>query len=340
MQMVSIKYIALKSGYSVATVSRFINNNGYISEKAAQAIERAIQEYDYKPNYIARNLVTKKTNIIGLIIPSLGNPFLIDYVQGVEKEASKHGYNIFLCHSQDKLETQNKYLKLLLERRVDGILLFPVLTSGKMLHEVSRSVPLLTVVRKIEGISSITVDDYNGSYNIVEYLILHGHKRIAFVNGLQDFSTGVDRWRGAQDAAAKYNITINKEHISFTDYNIHFGYECTLKILQAAEKPTAVYAASHLLSLGAMKAINEMGYKIPDDISLVSFDVIDRTYDEYFIQPRITTNINHYNEMGTMAIKEILDQIVEKKNKKIEHIKPRNVVIALNLDERESVKSI
>jgi len=336
--MVSIKHIAQVSGYSVATVSRYLND-GYVSKKAAQAIEQAIKDYDYKPNYVARNLVTKKSNTIGLLIPSLNNPFLTDFVEGVEETSSKYGYNIFLCHSRDDIETEKRYLKLLLERRVDGIIIFPVTAYNPIYSEISNSIPMLSVIRKIEHakISSIIVDDYNGSYQIVEHLIKKGHRNIAFINGLQNISTGKERWRGAQAAAKHYGIQIKYDWVGFTKYSVQSSYLETLKLLKKGTLPTAVCAASQLLALGALKAIKELKLNIPDDISLIAFDGLDSTYSENFIEPRITANKNQYKEMGEIAIDMILNEMNEKKTK---HEHPKDIIINLTIEERDSIKNI
>lgn len=336
--MVSIKDIAQVTGYSVATISRYLNNSGYVSQKAACSIEKAINDYHYKPNYIARNLVTQKSNTVGLLIPSINNPFLMDFVEGVEEESSKTGYNIFLCHSRDDAETESRYLKLLLERRVDGIILFPVSAKNPFYNEVSHSIPMLSVIRKIEGagIASIILDDYNGGYRIAEYIIQKGHRKIAFINGTQNLSTGRERWRGTKAAADDYGLEIDDNLVVFVNFSIQNAYTETMRILKGS-RPTAVCAAGQLLSLGAMKAIKELGLCIPADISLIAFDGIDGTYYENFIEPKITANKNEYKEMGKIAFIMMIDEIEEKK-KKHENTKTKDVVISLNIEERDSVK--
>jgi len=308
----------------MALSNEIINTKGYIN----------------KPHLMTDDMIEKK-NIIGLIIPSLSYTFLSELMEGIE-EACNDDSNIFICHSRGEAYEENRYLKLLKEKNADGIIIFPVNACNRLYNSISQCIPMLSVIRKIEkaNISSITVDDYTGSYKIVEYLIKKGHKRIAFINGTQTISTAKERWRGAKDAALDYDITIEDALISFAKYSVQSGYSETLKLFKNTNLPTAVYASSQLLGLGAMKAIKELGCRIPEDISLIAFDGLDETYAEDFVEPRITANRNEYKEMGKMAVHMLLEEISEKKNQKYGRQKVRNVVLNLEINERESVRSV
>lgn len=346
--MVSIKTIASKSGFSTATVSRYINNKGYVSEKTKQKIRKTIKDLNYKPSLIARSLVTRKSDIIGLLIPHISSPFLSSFVEGVEGAATERGYSIFLCHSHEDAKMEKVYLKLLTERRVDGVISIPVGTNHRLYEETLKIIPVVFAIRTFEDvtISSITGNDFAASYNAVRYLIDKGHRRIGFINGMQNVSTGRIRWAGAQAALKAAGIEQNPCLVHESDYTVDGGYKSTLQILRNPLPPTAFYAANHLSSIGALTAIKEKGYRVPDDISLVAFDGLDGTYAEKLISPRISANIFPSRTIGETAVNMIADDIKSRAGLKPGHrpdllpLSRKTVMVDMPFAERESVRSL
>jgi DNA-binding LacI/PurR family transcriptional regulator len=344
--MVSIKTIAEKSGFSTTTISRYLNENGYVSHTTRIKIQKTIKDLNYKPSLIARSLVTKKSNILGLLIPHISNPFLSNFVEGVERAATGRGYSIFLCHSHEDTEIEKVYLRLLTERRVDGIISIPVGTNRRLYREIAQIIPVVFAIRTFEdiNISSITGDDFVGSYNIVKYLIDRGHRRIGFINGMQSVSTGKMRWEGAKAALLYAGIDQDPSLVRESDYTVDGGYESTVAILEGSRQPTAFYAANHLSSIGALMAIKEKGYRIPLDMSLIAFDGFDGTYAERLITPRISANIFPSRSIGEMAVNIVVEDIRSRADGKAgtraDPIMSKSIKINMAFAERESVKSI
>ena len=346
--MVSIKTIAKQSGFSTATISRYINKNGYVSQTTKSKIKKTIEDLKYQPSLIARSLVTKKSNILGLLIPHISNPFLSNFVEGVERAATERGYSIFLCHSHEDTNIEQVYLKLLTERRVDGIISIPVGTNRRLYEEVAEIMPVVFAIRKFDdlSISSITGDDFIGSYNVVKYLTDMGHRRIGFINGKQGVSTGKLRWEGAKAALLSAGIDQDPSMVRESDYTVDGGYESTIAILENALLPSAFYAANHLSSIGALMAIKEKGYSIPLDISLIAFDGFDGTYAERLISPRISANVFPSRSIGEMAVYMVVDEIGCREDARPGNradpnsILSKSIKVNMPFAERESVRRI
>jgi len=345
--MVSIKTIAEKSGFSTTTISRYINNNGYISKKAMEKIEKVINDLNYTPSLIARSLKTKTSNIIGLILPDISSPYLSNFVEGVESESIKKGYNIFLCHSHEDVKRENIFLRLLAERRVDGIISYPVVNANKILYkEVAENIPIVFTIRKLEelNLSSITVDDFSGSYDIVKYLIQKGHRRIGFINGIQKVSTGKQRWEGAKAALHEFDINQDFSIVKEADYTVEGGYRIAIEILKNKNIPTAIYAANNLSSIGALTAIKEKGLQVPQDISLIGFDGFEGSYAEKVIIPRISANVYPSRSIGEMAVQMVINEIRLRRKIYSEGSKDtllnQNIKVKVFFEERDSVKSL
>ena len=343
--MASIKTIAKKSGFSIATVSRYLNGTGTVSEEASLAIESAIKEFGYEPNYIARSLVTQKTNVIGLLVPSLGLSFLASFVDGVEKAAAKKGYTIFLCNCYEDVSMELKYLKLLKERRVDGIISIPVGADVKVYRELATSIPLVIAVRPYNktDISSIVNDDYNGTHTVVEYLIKNGHKKIAFINGPMSLSTGRIRWEAACDVLKENDVEMDMELVRENPYAVDAAYHSMMDIINSGKEFTAVFTANQMICIGVLKALREVGKSIPDDVSVVSYDGFEESYAESLVVPAITANYNPITKLGEMSAELMVEEIerfAKKQQNKPSYVSTKHICVKLEFREKESVKDI
>lgn len=312
--MTSIKDIAKYSGYSVSTVSRVLNETGYVSEEARKKVLEAIEHFNYKPNSIARSMVTKQSKFIGLLIPHINSPFFTGLAVYVEEEARSLGYNVLLCHTQEDNDIENEYLKVLVERRVDGIIATPVGKSFKSFIEVSKEIPVILVGRTDEKklINSIEVDNIHGSRNVMEHLLELNHQKIGIITGPLDLSTGKDRWEGAKQVLEENQLELPKEYIVEGDFTAHGGYHSAMKLLQLPDPPTAIYAANHMTALGVLKAARENNLKVPDDLSVASFDGFEDSVFDMYIEPRITANIHPTDTMARAAVNKLHQEIVNK----------------------------
>ena len=333
--MASLKDVAKKAGVGLGTASRVLNNNPSVSKETKELVLKAMEELNYTPNAIARSLKLNSTKTIGVIIPDITSEYYPEVVRGIEDMAKISEYNILLCNTDLCEEKEIKAIKMLLEKKVDGIL-FMSNTIGKELNYELKLIGVPTIfisTKDSEGtFINVNIDNELASFEGVNYLCSLGHKKIAMLAGVfKDPNSGVPRIKGYKKALLENNIEINEDYILEGDYTFKAGYLNMKKILSSNERPTAVFAASDTMALGAAKAILESGYKIPEDISLLGFDGIE--LGEYFYPPLTTISQPRY-EMGKVGM-QILEKIINKKD-----IDTKSIMMKHTLIKRGSCKRI
>jgi LacI family transcriptional regulator len=306
----SISDVARESKVSIFTVSAVINNKSHVSKARRQRVEEAIRKLNYRPNLIARSLIKQKTQTIGMIVTDIANPFFPMVVRGAEDAAQRHGYNLLLCNSDDILEKEDKQLELLLSKRVDGILLTKAAgdlrpSLRQMIKDVK--MPFVLVMRTYPELTkdAVVTDDYQGAYEAVRHLARSGRRRIGLVSGPMKVSNAKERWRGFRDGLEAESLTYDDELVVEGDYRIESGFRAGHAML--SYRPDGIYVANHLMTIGLLKAAEEMGLRCPEDFGLVSFD--DYPWLSVF-RPRLTTVELPKHQLGSEAA-EILIQRIE-----------------------------
>ena len=305
----SISDVARESDVSIFTVSAVINNKAHVGKARRQRVEEAIRKLNYRPNLIARSLIKQKTQTIGMIVTDIANPFFPMVVRGAEDAAQKHGYNLLLCNSDDILEKEERELELLLSKRVDGILLTKVAgdlrpSLRQMIKEVN--IPFVLVMRTCPELTKDAVlnDDYQGAYEAVGHLARSGRRRIGLVSGPMKVSNAKERWRGFRDALEAEKLAYESELVIEGDYRIESGFRAGHALL--SQRPDGVYVANHLMTVGFLKAAEEMGLRCPEDFGLVSFD--DYPWLGVF-RPRLTTVELPKHQLGSEAAELLIQRI-------------------------------
>lgn len=308
----SIYDVARESGVSVFTVSAVVNKKSHVGKKLRERVEAAIRKLSYRPNLLARSLAKQKTLTIGMIVPDIANPFFPMVVRGAEDAAQKHGYNLLLCNSDDTQIKEESALELLLSKRVDGILLTKAACElspwlWQMMQEMK--VPAVLVMRTYPKISkdAIITDDYQGAYEAVCHLARAGRKRIGLIGGPMKVSNGKARWQGFHDALKSNGLTYDASLVVEGDYRMESGYRGGNLLL--SHRPDGVYVANYLMTVGLLKAAEEMGLRCPEDFGLVSFD--DYPWLGIF-HPRLTTVELPKYQLGYEAAELLLDRIAGK----------------------------
>jgi LacI family transcriptional regulator len=305
----SISDVARESGVSIFTVSAVINNKAHVGKARRQRVEEAIRKLNYRPNLIARSLIKQKTQTIGMIVTDIANPFFPMVVRGAEDAAQKHGYNLLLCNSDDILEKEERELELLLSKRVDGILLTKA--SGdlrpslrQMIKEVN--IPFVLVMRTYPELTkdAVITDDYQGAYEAVRHLARAGRRRIGLISGPMKVSNAKERWRGFRDALEAEKLAYEPELVVEGDYRIESGFRAGHSML--SYRPDGIYVANHLMTIGLLKAAEEMGLRCPEDFGLVSFD--DYPWLGVF-RPRLTTVELPKHQLGSEAAELLIQRI-------------------------------
>jgi LacI family transcriptional regulator len=335
---ITIQSISKKLGISTTTISRVLNGLGEqyrISKKTIELVKTTAEKLNYSPNNIAKGLRLKKSFTIGLILPDITNIWFAQLALGIENEARKHGYNIFLCNSNDDLKIEKKSILLLQNWMVDGIIIAPIgLESEHIVAASKRSTPVVLIDRFFEGIDLpyISSNDYQGSLEANQYLIDNGHTRIACFQGIVGTSPNNQRVKGYKHALENNNIAFDPKLVMGTDFSYNNGYTCAKNLIKnlAETNITAVFSSGNQITLGLLKAFKEEGIQIPGDISIISFD--EQIYSDLLFTPLST--VSHLNGgLGDMALKMIFDQFDE--NHKA---KSKSVVLKSKLIIRDSVK--
>jgi LacI family transcriptional regulator len=305
----SIYDVAREARVSVFTVSAVVNHKSHVGKKLRQRVELAIRKLNYRPNLLARSLAKQKTHTIGMIVPDISNPFFPMVVRGAEDAAQKRGYNLLLCNSDDTQEKEENALELLLSKRVDGILLTKAICDlspplRQLVQEMK--VPIVLVMRTFPKISrdAVITDDYRGAYEAVCHLARSGRKRIGLIGGPRKVSNGKARWEGFRDALKDNNLDLDPNLVIDGDYRMESGYRAGNLLL--SHRPDGVYVANFLMTVGLLKAAEEMGLRCPEDFGLVSFD--DYPWLGIF-HPKLTTVELPKYQLGQEAVELLLDRI-------------------------------
>lgn len=308
---ITIKDVADLVGVNPSTVSRVINGDSslYIREETRNRILEAIKEMGYRPNPIARSLRLKTSDAIGLLIPDITNPLFPEVIKGAEKAASEKGLSLILCNTDENKIKEKAHIRFLIDRRVDGILLFSSRIEDETIAEVENSgIPFVLVNRgsRSNTGSYVVVDNARGAQLATQHLIQLGHRRIAHISGFLYTETGLERLEGFRKSLNAAGLPFDSEYMVEAGFAEQKGYCAMLKLLSLAKPPTAVFAANDLVAMGAMSAIFAKGLRVPEDISIVGFNDI---WVAGRITPALTTIRVPLNKMGYMALQMIADKI-------------------------------
>ncbi len=274
--MATIHDVAKRAGVAPITVSRVINNSGYFSQDTRARVEAAIAELEYMPNRLASSLRSKRTNTLALVITDITNPFFTTLARGVEDTASDAGYTVVFCNTDESDIKEQKYLQVLLQQQVDGILLVPARSASTSLEVIRKqATPVVVLDRRMPPGAKVDVvrcENEDGAYRLTRLLIELGHQRIAILSGPMGVSTAEDRLAGYQRAMAETSLPLDRTLIIYGEFNQTSGYDMIQRLLPVEPRSTAIFAANNMIGIGALNAIRDAGLHVPDDIAMVSFD--------------------------------------------------------------------
>jgi DNA-binding LacI/PurR family transcriptional regulator len=266
--------VARLAGVSTATVSRSLNGTGQIAPGTRAAIDAAVEQLGYRPNTIARSLVTKSTQTIALLLPDITNPFYAALVSGIQQRALEAGYTTLLCTTEGDPEREEQYLSLLRAKQVDGVLVDGlVLPPDRVARFVADGFPIVCLDRDVDSaaVPLVQVDNRLGARLATEHLLSLGHARVAHVAGAPELGISEERVAGYREALAEAEIEPDPALVVVGSFTLEGGYEAA-KSLLAGGSPTAIFAANDLSAIGVINAIVESGRRVPADVSVVGFD--------------------------------------------------------------------
>ena len=297
--MATIVDVARLAGVTPTTVSRVINNRGYISEKTKKRVQEAMDELGYQPNEIARSLTKQKSNTIGVIVPHISHPYFAKLISNLENEAAKKDYKIILCNSKEKAEKEKQYLDMCKSNRVAGIIICSGNVESNKIN--TGGIPVVLLEKNFEeGKLGIQCDNYQGGKIATEHLIECGCKKILHLSGVIDEEMPADnREKAFIDVCSKNEIEYFIKKYDIDTYNQMNYYDYIKAALNEIEGVDGIFASSDLIAAQVIQVCNEIKIRIPEDIKLVGFDDVDISQ---LTTPRITTVHQPIKEMARLSI--------------------------------------
>jgi DNA-binding LacI/PurR family transcriptional regulator len=322
--MPTIKDVAKKANVSVATVSRVINNTGYVNHETRKMVEDVIAAIGYVPNELARSLFTKKSNIIGLIVPHIKTYFFAELIESLEDAITKKGYKLMIFNSKDDVELEKKYLHVFNQYNIDALILVANTKSTKAYLKMT--IPILTIDHIIDdSIPSISSDNIQGGQLAAQHLIESGAKNIIHFRGPSVLITVVDRSKGFYQVMDEHNIDVKSFDLDFRAPDL----EDIEMFIKKHPKVDGIFCSSDVIAMYVMSVLTKLGYSIPNDVQVVGFDNIDLC--EVLI-PTLTTIAQPIIDIGRVTV----DKLLRMLNKK--ELIEMHSVIKVELIKRASTK--
>lgn len=306
--MATIQEVAKEAGVSVATVSRVLNHHASVSPKTRAKVEEVIERLQYNPNMLGRNLRCAESRMLLVLVPSISNPFYSKIVQGIEDIARRHQYNTLLCTTDSDVERENVYLDLLRNRMADGVISMDPAVDLAHIRQLGDEYPVIQCCEYSEADETpyVSIDNQTAAYKAVKHLLTMGHRKVAIINSDERFLYARLRKEGYLRALSEFGIPAEDRYILHTDLHFESGHRAMKSLLAQEGRPTAVFAVSDTLAIGALRSIKEAGLKVPDDIAVVGFDNIPFAS---MMNPSLTTVAQPMYEMGCEAARMLIKRI-------------------------------
>ena len=311
-RQIRIKDITKKAHVSVATVSRSLNDSDCVTDAMRQRVMDAVRELGYVPNSIAKSLKTNSTYTIGFLVPDISNHFVISIARIVEDIVGRQNYNLILCSTGNKAERELDYLKMLMSRSVDGLILNTTGHNDEFVLRMNRQVPIVLLNRQIqaEGFRGDLVDtnNYLGAYLLTKQLLALGHRKILVVRGPLHLSNSKERFQGFADAMAESGLTVNERYpyVYTGEFLMQSGIDAVDFFCDLDDRPTAILSLNNMLTVGILEQLHARNIRVPEHVSLVSYDAINNV-DLMMIRP--TSAIFDTTAIGKLLGRTILERI-------------------------------
>lgn len=313
MPSVSITEIAKMAGVSIATVSRCINDPERVREKTREKVQKVIKETGFSVNTLAQNFRRGKTNMIMVVLPSIGDPFFTDVMKGLSSAAKEKGYSLIINENQFASMSVDEIGAMMVSRQVDGIILLASMSpfgneviSGQSTRRLPVVVGCEAITKALEDLPSVHIDNIAAAKEATQYLISLGHKKIAFMAGEETSLLTKDRERGYRSAMQDADITIEDGWVISGDLTVSGARDATKKIISTDHRPTAIFCANDEMAIGTLHELKAAGLKVPQDISVMGFD--NTRYAEV-MDPPLTTVDQPAEEIGERTLHRMIKAI-------------------------------
>jgi LacI family transcriptional regulator len=313
----TMRDVARLAGVSVATVSAVVNGKQVVRPVVVARVQEAMRALNFHPDHVARSLRVKKTTTIGAVVPDFSSGFFVDVLRGIEDVALNVGYSVLLCNSDDDAEQEQRHLRALLSRRVDGILLASTDLYSIADTQLRSGAPIVLFDRIPPAYRgpAVVVDNVDAAYRATQHLIDLGHRQLAFIAGRLDLSTATDRAEGFRKALEDAHLLVNGAYFKRGDYHPQSGYQNGLDLLRLQNPPTAIVCSNGPMTLGLLRAVHELQVGCPEQISIIGFD--EPAPDAYgfnlstLLHPELTVVAQPGYEVGKQATQMLLNILSE-----------------------------
>lgn len=302
--------VAREAGVSIATVSKVINAKGKISTERRNQIFAIMQRLQYQPSAIASALTSKQTFTLGLLIPDIANPFFAEVARAVEDRGHRFGYSVIICSTDNKDDRVERYISVLKQKRVDGIIIGTGLENNDILQDISTIIPVVVIGREVNSfpVHTVVADDYAGGKQAACHLLSLGHTKLAVLAESLQISSSRERVRGFRQSLGEAGISLPDKSILACKNGLEDGIARTSELLSRMDRPTALFCCNDLIAVGALQAAKECGLRVPFDLSIVSFD---NTLLATVTNPPLTSIAQPMDQLGEAAVDLLIQQFAD-----------------------------
>lgn len=330
---VTMRQIAERAQVSIGTVSHVINETAPVRPKLRERVLDAIRSLGYQPSALAQGLRKNRTDMLGMVIPDITNPFFPGVVRGVEDVAYERSFRVILCNADNDPAKEASYVRELRSYRIAGLLMIPASgadIAGDLRTYASASVPVVCIDRVPEGWKgdAVLVANAEGAYLITRHLLEMGHRRLAVITGPLKLTNAAQRLKGFRRALAEAGLEINAESIQEARFDTASGYESALRLLRRLPRPTAIFACNDLMALGVLQAARELNLRCPEDLSIAGFDSLEFSN---FTDPSLTSVYQPGYQLGATAARLLLQRVDGLRSG------PKKILLPTELKKRNSV---
>ncbi len=306
-----MRQIAERAGVSIGTVSHVINQTAVVRPKLRERVLEAIRSMGYQPSALAQGLRKKRTNMLGMVIPDITNPFFPGVVRGVEDVAYKRSFRVILCNADNDSAKEESYVRELRSYHIAGLLIIPAAgadIAGHLRAYASASVPVVCIDRVPDGWKgdAVLVANAEGAYLATRYLIQMGHTRLAAITGPLKLTNAAERLKGFRRALKEAHIDIEREFVQEAGFDTASGHQTALRLLRMLPRPTAIFACNDLMAFGVLQAARELGLRCPEDLSIAGFDSLEFTR---FTDPALTSVYQPGYQLGATAARLLMQRV-------------------------------
>jgi LacI family transcriptional regulator len=331
----TIKEVAKIAGVSIATVSRVLNKNYYVSPDIEGKVRSAVQETGYYPDSIARSLKNNRSYLIGFVVSDIANRYFVNMAKAIMEVIRAKNFNLIVCSTQMDKKKEQDYLETLVSLKISGIILNATGENDELIAQISHHTPVTLIHRRIHKDNYIgdfvDSDNAGGAYQLTRHILSLGHRKIGIILGYLTISTALERLSGIRRAYEEIGLVLEEKDIFYGDFTEDCGYLGAEALMKRPDKPTAILPMNNAVILGALKYFRRHNIRVPEDVSVASFGSIEYI-DLMYVQPTLMAQ-NPYS-IGTKAAELILERLHNK------NLANREVVFNSDLQQGNSIKKI